>query len=265
MTDDDLRACRACGARPAVVRGWCMSCYKRARRGTLPDPGAPKVGDRDGYGRYGVLDRDDATVLCHECGRRLMSLGYHLRATHGMTAAEYRVAHGLPRTLGLQSLGLLELRSRQGQELVGGPGWGRLEAARDPLAASAARVPESMRVAPGSMVAKAETSRANVPRRERRWRTCPVCGTQHQRRKDSCGAPACVSKLRAEAAARAHRQAHRPLTESEHAVLLAATESTLPAVVRSLQDGGVRSAEIGDVLGRSVSWMSKHYPTRKRS
>ncbi len=56
------------------------------------------VGHRDGFGRYGVLDEDADGLLCHDCGRRFVHLGLHAWKGHGMTAAEYRQAHGLPRT-----------------------------------------------------------------------------------------------------------------------------------------------------------------------
>ncbi|MEO6702586.1 MAG: MucR family transcriptional regulator [Jatrophihabitantaceae bacterium] len=78
-------------------------------RGDLGVRSAPeRVGDRDGYGRFGELDDDGQTVLCHECGRRRRSLGRHIRV-HGMTAAEYRQAHGL--STGCSLIGA-ELRGR---------------------------------------------------------------------------------------------------------------------------------------------------------
>lgn len=55
------------------------------------------VGDRDGFGRYGVVDEDDAGLLCHECGRRFAHLGLHAWRSHGMSAVDYRQAHGLSR------------------------------------------------------------------------------------------------------------------------------------------------------------------------
>lgn len=49
---------------------------------------------RSGYGIYGVVLRDDDSILCYECGSYFNSLGKHL-AQHEMTAKEYRKAHGL--------------------------------------------------------------------------------------------------------------------------------------------------------------------------
>ena len=55
-----------------------------------------RIGDLDGYGRYGMLDTDGERILCHECGQWKKSVGAHL-ASHGMTAVEYRERHGLAR------------------------------------------------------------------------------------------------------------------------------------------------------------------------
>src|SRR5690625_3876982 len=56
-----------------------------------------QVGDEDGHGRYGVLDEDAVGLLCHECGQRFTHLGLHVYKAHGLTAVEYRAAHGLSR------------------------------------------------------------------------------------------------------------------------------------------------------------------------
>ncbi|EGT5595531.1 hypothetical protein B7O34_13575 [Corynebacterium striatum] len=60
-----------------------------------------KPGDKDGHGRYGYLDGDDERIICHECGGLYRALAPHLIKAHGMTAAEYKQAHGLPRGMGL--------------------------------------------------------------------------------------------------------------------------------------------------------------------
>ncbi len=49
-----------------------------------------RVGERDGYGRYGMLDETSDGLLCHECGQRFTHLGLHVYRRHGMTAAAYR-------------------------------------------------------------------------------------------------------------------------------------------------------------------------------
>ncbi|MCX2966196.1 MucR family transcriptional regulator [Gordonia aquimaris] len=58
---------------------------------------------RSGFGIYGRLDDDGHTVLCHECGRRLRHINARHLAGHDMTAAEYRVAHGISPRVGLIS------------------------------------------------------------------------------------------------------------------------------------------------------------------
>lgn len=45
---------------------------------------------KSGFGTLGVVDRDEDTVGCHECGRRFRMLVQHLRLAHEMTVAEYR-------------------------------------------------------------------------------------------------------------------------------------------------------------------------------
>lgn len=55
----------------------------------------PAYGSPDGHGRYGILDREDGRVLCHECGRWWQHLATHLAQGHRIRAADYRLAHGL--------------------------------------------------------------------------------------------------------------------------------------------------------------------------
>lgn len=51
--------------------------------------------------RHGYLDVHDGRLVCHECGRGFLHLATHARLAHGLTAAEYREAHGLGVTTGL--------------------------------------------------------------------------------------------------------------------------------------------------------------------
>lgn len=87
-------------------------------------------GDPDSHGRYGILDDDGQTVLCHECGTRRAFLGRHIRV-HDLTADEYREAHGLGRSTPLAAQGLRETMSENASARVGSPQWERFEAARD--------------------------------------------------------------------------------------------------------------------------------------
>lgn len=122
-----------------------------------------RIGDPDGYGRYGILDRDHDGVTCHECGARYAALVQHLRQAHAMTVAQYRDVHGLPKKLPLTSLRTSEKLSETSVARMGSAEWLRFEAARD------ASLPQSQRVASraaaGSTVAKAASviSRAGKP------------------------------------------------------------------------------------------------------
>lgn len=96
-------------------------------------------GEPSGHGRYGILDDDGERVLCHECGRWFKSVGAHLPGGHGMDVKEYRVKHGLPLSMPLVSAAWAARASASAKARLGSEGWRRLEEARDPRAASAAR------------------------------------------------------------------------------------------------------------------------------
>lgn len=57
-----------------------------------------RIGDTNGFGRYGILDVVDGLLICHECGRGWKQLATHLKGAHGILADEYRRAHGLALT-----------------------------------------------------------------------------------------------------------------------------------------------------------------------
>ena len=102
-------------------------------------------GDRSGFGRYGYLDGDDERVLCHECGSAYVSLGAHVSLAHGMSADEYRLAHGLPQRVALASPRLTRRMSESARSRIGSEGWKRMVAKRDPTAASRSRTPDSFK------------------------------------------------------------------------------------------------------------------------
>ena len=181
--------------RAQVARGLCLLHYKRQRTGKPLEGPATRVGDPDGYGTYGVLDRGDDGVLCHECGEWYRSLGAHSRLVHGMTAAEYRAAHGRPRRQPLVSRDTSEAMSTAARGRIGSPGWQRLEAARDPQAAADSRQPDTWR-SPAVTARRAATVAA-IPPRPRAVRVCVVCGTEHTRRRLTCS-PGCERERRAE-------------------------------------------------------------------
>ena len=136
-----------------------------------------RPGDRDGYGRYGYLDGDETHIVCHECGKLYRALGTHLMKAHGMTAAEYKEAHGLPRGMGLVAPETRRAQSLHALSQVGTPGWDRMVEKRDPTAASHARDAESFTSRGVVAERKAETARANIKGvRKPVTRRCVVCG-----------------------------------------------------------------------------------------
>ncbi len=95
-----------------------------------------------------------------------------------MTARAYRLAHGLPLGVSLLAPDLSEAQSQRARARVGSATWERLEAARNPVAASHARTHESLRNA-GKRSTSAAQARVNGRKRPRaEVRTCPVCGAQ---------------------------------------------------------------------------------------
>jgi len=101
-----------------------------------------ELGDSDGFGYYGLLEETGEGLLCHECGRAYEHLGLHVWRGHGMTAAQYREAHGLQRGRGLVAK---ELRSRiqtAAAARMTTPAGEAFKAARDPQAAQAVRLRE---------------------------------------------------------------------------------------------------------------------------
>ncbi|MGN8690536.1 Helicase associated domain protein [Atopobiaceae bacterium HCP3S3_F7] len=238
-----------------------MLHYKRQRRGAPLEPTGPRVGDPDGYGLYGVLDRDDDSVLCHECGKRPRSLGAHLAPAHGMTAVEYRAAHGLPRGIPLVSLSISERISEQSAARVGSPQWRQLEAARDPLAASQARDLSS--TAPAVRQERSESAPERLPERKPQRRRCPICGgTYYGARARTCGRAECISESESRAARRQAQEGRRRMTVAEGMILRSVQGRELGRVIAALEADGVRRVDIAAELGKSPAWVSEHYPQR---
>ena len=172
------RDCKAPGCpRTAIARDLCMMHYKRARAGRpLTDR---EVGSQSGFGLYGVLDVDETSVLCHECGERFASVGAHLARSHEMTAAEYRAVHGIPRTVPLISRSMSTGASERAKARLDTAGWRRLEDARDPAAASAARDQSVFDAVAATHRRTPERARAaGKSTRKARVTSCPVCEAQ---------------------------------------------------------------------------------------
>lgn len=166
--------------RVAIALGLCRLHYKRQRAGKPlePDPG-PKVGSPSGWGRYGILESsaDGQWVMCHECGDWFRSVGAHLARTGERQVREYRRAHGLPSGLGLVAPEQAAAASTRALDRVGSEQWRRLEAKRDPLAASNARTVESFTVRGSQVLERRVRGRSNGRRvLGQREFLCPVCG-----------------------------------------------------------------------------------------
>lgn len=159
--------------RPAVARGLCMTHYKRQRAGKPLVDTRPQPGDVDGHGAYGDLLDDGETVQCHECGHRAPSLGSHIVAAHGMSAREYKIAHGLPLSRGLISEAervRLRAKAKATPTILRA-----LNEHRDPAAASAARTAESFSAVGEQLRLDPDRARANGDP-GRQSRACEVCG-----------------------------------------------------------------------------------------
>lgn len=248
-----MARCTDCQERDASsTKTLCQRCYKRRLGGRPPLITLRRAGDPDGHGQYGILDVDEESVLCHECGRRLRGLGTHLLKAHGMTAAEYRDAHGLPRGMSLTCLETQRTVSEQARARIGTPGWEAFEAACDPVAAAHAR--GTWTLAPALVAARTGVP---GPSRPRIIRTCRYCGVEYTGKRRTCGAEACRQAARL---AGAKRRAPRPMTDAERAELLASDGAGRTGLVQALQAGRVSSREIGAVLGHGPAWMSAHYP-----
>lgn len=135
-----------------------------------------EVGDPHGHGRYGMLDETVDGLLCHECGRRFTHLGLHAYKAHGMTAAEYRTAHGLGRR-GLVVASTAAVIADNARRTM--PSRAAFVAARDPAAASAARPRGGNVFSPAGMAALREAGRSR--RGSQRLGivvTCEWCGVE---------------------------------------------------------------------------------------
>lgn len=138
---------------------------------------AMEVGASDGHGQYGVLDEDADGLLCHECGRRIpQHLGVHVQRAHGLTADEYRRAHGLGRRGLVASDVRQRIAANARERLAGKPTF--LER-RDPAKATAARLAAGVSISPAGMEAIRQARAArNRAGRHGTVVTCERCGLQ---------------------------------------------------------------------------------------
>lgn len=184
--------------------GLCMRHYKQDRNGTLEAHQVPATGSVSGHGWYGILDSDGVRVMCHECGEWKKSLGKHLHAAHGMTAREYKISHGLPLSLALMGAQTKEIYAAVASSRVGTEAWKRLEAKRDPVAASAARDEEtfhSIARQASRDPQRAMDALAAAPPKTLRWQECVACGKRFQSKvtTKTCGEKLCMNVSQYEA------------------------------------------------------------------
>jgi len=240
------------------AKGLCQRHYKRTQAGLpLEDPLIARLGTTDGFGRFGYLDGGDK-LLCHECGRRFAGLGQHVASTHGMTADEYRVAHGLAMSSALAGSAARASMSAAKVAAIGSTAWRRFRASRN-RGLAAARVARAQGrgclTGAVTVVARAEQRRASglAIRAGRVW-TCAVCGAQWSMLAGRAGrrycGPACrrvdaTARNKAAAAAR-----YRELTAAETATLLGLRNSPeLFAAIAQVVAAGVSQRRIAALLG----------------
>lgn len=211
-------------------------------------------GDPDGFGTFGQLDEDDDGVLCHECGARVASLGNHAYSAHQTTAREYKFAHGLPLSRSLTSRATRQRRSARAQTQVGTPGWRRLEQARDPAAASAARDPQIMARAARQIRAAAVAVENGRKARRPLVLQCPICGvtwcplpSSGRRRQFTCGGSGCLATYRAVLARRPGRRNPARDTQIVAAVVL---EREHPDVVAARY--GITATRVRQIVGQAL-------------
>lgn len=229
-----MTRCIDCRDREAVTRvGRCTRCHNRYRKGLPRLVSLRQVGEPDGHGLYGILDVDEDTVLCHECGRRMQRLGRHL-VVHGMTIAEYREAHGLPRKLALprwRTGARCPSRCGHGSGRQRGSIWWRRGA--------------DGQAEPGQRAASTDPGVSMV--------RCRVHRAEGQLRRGRVRAPG-------EGRGPARPPRPRPLTDEQRTALLEVDGEARDAMVRELQADGVSSRSLGAVLGLLDWQMSDHYP-----
>jgi hypothetical protein len=166
-------------SQPHFARGWCRKHYNNwYNHGDLDPP--LKYGMVDGHGIHGKLTAGtDGGLICHECGSERQFLGRHVRE-HGMTADQYREAHGLGRSTSLAADALRATWSEKSSERVGSPEWRRFEEARDPDAArdeSRAALQEPLRAQ--ALQSRQEQALRASRSRGPRWCEVDGCGRKH--------------------------------------------------------------------------------------
>ena len=135
------------------------------------------VGDRDGFGRYGVLDETDDGLVCAACGWTGAHLGLHAYRAHGMTADVNRARYGLLRGRGLVASSIREKIRANGR--AGMTSRAAFVARRDPVAATRARL-RTRRQATAEEAAGRDARMSSIGRRGRIETVvvCEWCGVE---------------------------------------------------------------------------------------
>ncbi len=138
-----------------------------------PDRGQRPIGSPDGFGWYGILTETPAGLLCAECGWEGTHLGLHAYKAHGLPAVRYKRLHGLRLSQGLI---VAEVKHRMSQIRTENPN-PYLAAARDPAAATAARLAQGSPISPAGDAARtANLDRTREQRRRGLVIDCAECG-----------------------------------------------------------------------------------------
>lgn len=132
------------------------------------------VGAESGHGLFGVMSRGEDWVLCHECGKTFKNLGSHLKATHHMTAADYRDAHGLASSDALMCDSMRRKIGKESTERIGTEAWAKFAARRDETIGQTQKLAASAAKRAGARASHAVNAARNAPG-AREWR-CNVCG-----------------------------------------------------------------------------------------
>lgn len=134
-------------------------------------------GDKDGFGRFGVLDEEETGLKCHECEWSGAHLGLHAAKAHELPARDYRVKHGLRRSKGLVSAATrVAIRASATRNYTDN---GPLASSRDLAKANTARL-AAARAASAEEAAHRDARMSAMPRKPhaRRVVTCEQCGAQ---------------------------------------------------------------------------------------
>lgn len=164
--------------KPVAAKGLCLTHYKRQRRGQDIFTREKRVGEPSGRGRYGIIDGDDKSIMCHECGEYFASVAGHIYRVHGLRAKAYKDRHGLPRGTALIAPELARRQAENAQRRLDSDEWKKFEKARDPEKAAHARTGEDLRRRGVARDSARESGAQRIQGKRKRVHdgVCAVCG-----------------------------------------------------------------------------------------